>query len=223
MSEIIIKTDISTLDERQRSVLIADAYYEIMSRNDNVMIDEYHRTYNGCEHPFIILQSVNDEKLLLDWLKEHCTNNGNPISAIDDVIPYCFYDDCYVCEHCGEVILFPIFGAPDSWQIPDTGEVICSNCVRKEYLNDYVESLINNPKTLNTILSDRELYKLGFEKIDRPYYSGMYDGRQDSPDKVMEKLIMNNSDCDFIFSKSYINPFEISWCAWSRLKDYEEE
>ena len=223
MNTVIVKTDISRLDERQRSALIADAYYELSEKNGYIVIDEYHQTYGGDKHPIIVIDTYNDEKLLLGWLKEHCTDGDEEITGIDNVLPYCYRDDCYICENCGEVIIIPTFGAPEIWQIPDTGEVICSDCVRKSYLNDYLESLINNPKSLNTLLSDRELYGLGFEKIDRTYYHGMYEGRQDSPDKVMEKLIMNNSDCDFIFSKSYINPFEISWCAWSRPKDYEEE
>ena len=66
-----------------------------------------------------------------------------------------FSDEYSVCEHCNKAFRT----SPDSYSWTQNywlgdGFIICEDCVKEDYAEEYLESLQNNPHTANTILSD---------------------------------------------------------------------
>ena len=86
-----------------------------------------------------------------------------------------FSNEYSVCEHCNKAFRT----SPDSYSwvanywVGDRF-ILCEDCVREDYSEEYLESLENNPNTANTILSDNEIEKAGYEKVVVNYESGWY-------------------------------------------------
>ena len=128
-----------------------------------------------------------------------------------------FSDEYSVCEHCNKAFRT----SPDSYSwvanywIGD-GFIICEDCVRKDYSEEYLESLENNPNTANTILSDDEIKKAGYKKIVADCESG-WCGRCDDPEKMLEQEKKSNKDGRYLFSISGTGQFHTDFDMWEKI------
>ena len=131
-----------------------------------------------------------------------------------------FSDESFVCDGCYKLYRQETYGYAN-YYIPDScGGIYCVDCI-KEDPTDFVEHLINNPKTANTILDRDELENLGFERDEETYASGWY-GRDERPEKVLEGILARYPKAEVVFNvvKTY-NPFETEYEAF--IKKNEED
>ena len=144
--------------------------------------------------------------------------NDYDSSVLDKYFPgstWGFSDSYDVCSKCGKLIVTE----PDSysWE-PDffvnDGEIICGDDVRDDP-DAYLETLYNNPKAANTILTDSDLWNLGFELIKDGYESGMYN-RHDDPEEILEKAKKEHPGMTFVFSISSKGQFAIRFELWGK-------
>ena len=129
-----------------------------------------------------------------------------------------FSDEYSVCEHCNKAFRT----SPDSYSWTANywlgdGFIICDECVKEDFAEEYLESLHNNPKTANTILSDDEMENAGYEKINRDSYESGWYGRCDDPQDILEKEMETNPDYDYVFSICGNGQFHTDFDLWRRV------
>ena len=141
-------------------------------------------------------------------------------SVLDNAINWGFSDSYTTCEECGDVICTE----PDSkhWVadffVSDYG-IECGDCVRNNP-QEYIQSLINNPRNANTILDDSDLEYEGFEKLEGDYQSGWYD-RHDDPEDILSDLLDKYPYGEFIFSVTSNAQFATNFEVWARSESLE--
>ena len=129
-----------------------------------------------------------------------------------------FYDEYSVCEHCNKAFR----SSPDSYSWTQNywlgdGFIICEDCVKEDYAEEYLESLQNNPHTANTILSDSEMENAGYEKVNADSYESGWYGRCEDPEEILEKEMENNPDYDYIFSICGSGQFHTEFDLWRKI------
>lgn len=129
-----------------------------------------------------------------------------------------FSDEYAVCECCNKAFRT----SPDSYSWTQNywlgdGFIICEDCVREEYTEGYLESLQNNPKAANTILSDSEMENAGYEKVNTDSYESGWYGRCEDPEEILEKEMENNPDYDYVFSICGSGQFHTEFDLWRKI------
>ena len=129
-----------------------------------------------------------------------------------------FSDEYAVCECCNKAFRT----SPDSYSWTQNywlgdGFIICEDCVREEYSEDYLESLQNNPKTANTILSDSEMENAGYEKVNTDSYESGWYGRCEDPEEILEREMESNPDYDYVFSICGSGQFHTEFDLWRKV------
>ena len=129
-----------------------------------------------------------------------------------------FSDEYSVCECCNKAFRT----SPDSYSWTQNywlgdGFIICEDCVREEYSEDYLESLQNNPKTANTILSDSEMENAGYEKVNTDSYESGWYGRCEYPEEILEREMESNPDYDYVFSICGSGQFHTEFDLWRKV------
>lgn len=169
--------------------------------NDNYSKELYKET--GYELP----KDISDKRYFAEWL-DYLTHEM-----------WGFADEYSVCDCCNKAFKT----SPDSYSWVadywiDDGAIICGDCVREneDYSKEYLESLENNPKVANTILSDDEIEEAGYKKIISDCECGWY-GRNDNPKKILEGVIHNNTDGRYLFSISGCGQFFTNFDMWEKV------
>ena len=126
-----------------------------------------------------------------------------------------FGDEYSVCNCCYQAFR----SSPDSYSWTqtywiDNGEIICEECVRNEYAEEYIESLHNNPKSANTILSDRELRNLGYERFNDYHYEHGWYGTMNDPERIAEEMKRLYPEHDYVFSICNNEQFRTEFDLW---------
>lgn len=126
------------------------------------------------------------------------------------------YKDEYTsCCGCGVVIgIYPSNARYEYWV--NDGEILCSDCVRENVLEDYIEHLTNNCHSANNLLTDRELRDFGFKPTGDRYQTGLHEGMNDDPEGVYEKL---KDRYDVLFNIKENSPFHTEWEVYIKEKE----
>lgn len=98
-------------------------------------------------------------------------------------------------------------------------ERVCEECVRESYMDDYIADRVNNPSNANTLLSDKELRDLGWQKASTIYYHGYYEGHNADPKTILKKYLKDFPNDKFMFSIVDQNPFETSFVLYHYVED----
>lgn len=177
--------------------------------------------YDGED--FLIVESWEDVAKIQKLLDPSFEPRGKyDTSVIDEFMPWGFSEEYNVCNSCGEVVRTE----PDSYSwTPDffisNDGIYCGDCTRNDP-QDYLETLINNPKVVNTILSESDLENAGFEKLDGDYESGWYD-RNDSPQEILNDLMNSFPYGEFVFNITSKGQFAVNFDVYGRGMDEEFE
>ena len=140
---------------------------------------------------------------------------------LDYVSDYGFADEWFECLGLGEARPYL-----NSQYVTDyaviMGDLYSGDYIREsdEVAEEYINTLVNNPKHANTIVDDETLKRLGYTKVnnDESYEHGWYD-RQDNPTEIFNKLKEEfGNDIEVVFSVSYAQPFATGFDVW--MKDF---
>ena len=182
-------------------------------------------THKGT--PFLIVDGWSEARKIESYLR-----NNLPKEILDDItlrygdyetdcINYCtdnewgFYDEYTTCTDCGKVICT----SPNSYSwMPNfyvgDGFIVCFKCF-ENYHDRYLESLINNPEICNQLMTDKQLENTGFKKYNTyPYKNGLYEGMNDNPKKIYERLKPQYNE--IVFSQCVQGQFHIAFDVWVR-------
>lgn len=178
-------------------------YNKINELNMDVQIDK-----NG----FLIFDSISDIELL---------------ESYGFKIPDCGFNDEYIlCEHCNTAIEIHPYNITPQYTIIDN-EIICTNCLNNnddDLIIEYIDTHINNSKIAISLIDEDVLKSHGFIKCscndnDCKFENGLYEGTNDKPDEILQNAIYNNKDKDFVFQILNVNPFNVDFTLWHRLKE----
>lgn len=134
------------------------------------------------------------------------------------------YSDQYAkCNHCNCVIEYLSttsgISSDNYWNC--NGELFCEDCIREEP-DSYIEDKIINydtgvisPIPSDRIFSEKELEDFGFTKEIDNLEVGMY-GTYDNPHEILNKLICEDKEADYICSIRSSNPFAVYYQIWKR-------
>jgi len=136
-----------------------------------------------------------------------------------------FSDSYAICDHCGKLIQTEpdsYSWKPDFYIDYEYGDITCGDCVREDPAN-YLESLINNPESANTILSSQDLMDEGFERVNAEEFESGWYGRNDSPKEILSNVLDKYPDAECVFSIAQNQQFATMFDLWIRGVDLESE
>lgn len=171
---------------------------------------------------FMIIDGWDDvEKIQKALVPSFEPKDKYDTSVLDEYMDWGFSDSYTTCEECGNVICTE----PDSkhW-VPDfwvgDGFILCGDCVRNNP-REYLEYLTNNPEVANTILRDGDLSGEGYIALDDEYENGWY-GKVDDPHDILDRLLEEHPNGQFIFSITNQQQFGTWFKVWALEESLEE-
>lgn len=208
------------LTEKKKSIKEAldnEAYNKLANSN----VDYDYGDYEGDE--FFIFGSWDDvmeaQKILAP---DYEPTDDMDTTKIDELLNgnWGFRDEYDTCYHCGKIVNTQPYGRPDF--VITEYELLCNDCAKES--EEYLQSLINNPKKANTVYEPDELEDLGFTRLDNNYENGWYD-RVDDPTEILDELLQKYPEGEFIFNiTSYGNPFATYFEVWgANMEENEDE
>lgn len=96
--------------------------------------------------------------------------------------------------------------------------VVCEECVKSKYPEEYLETLVNNPSIANAMLDEGYIQKQGYAKLDRKWCTSLHEGPRDDPEKVLKELYAEDWD-KVVFNFEVDDPFTAIWSAFVKKKD----
>ena len=186
--------------------------------NRNYEQIEQHEVENGDTAYFV--QSWSSIREFAKLAKEHGVNvevrdEEYPAEYLDEFISdWRFADEYDECSCCGKMVYHnDIFHYPQRFLDYDNCEIRCRDCLD---VDRYIEHITNNSESANTLLTPEELEQKGFKRLDREYANGLY-GRCDKPKEILEKLLQENPNAEYIFDLGFCsNPYETAWTVWKK-------
>lgn len=229
MGNEVVKDYLSYLDTIDYSGIIksySNAYFYTQRDGSEFLIIEFYGNFvkefnawvreNSYYYNQIMEEQNHDCLSDEDWWINYLTDNK-----------WGYSDEYTVCVHCGNVIHYQCSsGYCDNYWIND-GELMCEECI-KEHADDYINSyLVMNYNTgilsqnipINHIFSKSELEEFGFTCARDNLEVGMY-GTYNDPRPILEQLIKENQNTDYICHCISENQFATCYEIWER--EHEE-
>jgi hypothetical protein len=188
---------------------------------DDMYID-FAEDHDGKMH--VIIDSHSDAEKFVQVVKETLELEDDNFFTDEILDVEVVYSDEYTtCSDCNKVIRT----SPDSyhWQ-PDfyvgDGFIACNVCFNEneDYQEAYLEDKINDYRqAVNGLISEEQMEKLGFEKLDAEYQDGYYD-RHDDPEAIYHKL--DQTYPEIVFFISDVGQFHTNFVVFVR-GEYETE
>lgn len=171
--------------------------------------------YQGYSEPGYYLDDDKDGILLSDW-------NGVPeriLLWLEKRFDLHWDDEWTYCDECHKIVKT----SPSSyfwkqsyiWANDDC--IICKECVlsSEEEQENYIKTLINDPKKVE--LLDLDLESMGFEKLnDHSFENGLHRGMDDDPQKILDKLLKQYPNGEFVFCNFKTSQFYITFDIYGR-------
>ena len=144
-----------------------------------------------------------------------------------DLSIYCvewgFNDEYSTCDICFNVIHTQPYRMHD-FSVLDC-ELFCGDCIRddEDIKENYIRTLVNNPKSANTILDNEVVEELGFlnclcDDSKCSFDNGLYAGCNDDPVKILASALKSHPDYEFIFSIIDVHMFNTNFTLYHRNK-----
>jgi hypothetical protein len=203
---------------------------DFCDRNDiSIYANIYKDGDNEGEEILVVDDSKSAEildELFRPIVKELCEKNGDIFRDYSDFSleyitgdQWTYADEGFDCSDCYKFYRYDNgWGGGYANYFVGDGFIVCEDCLKENYRNEWLEEHIDNPNNANTIFDNSELREMGFEKVnDYPYANGMYHGETDNPKKILEKAKELYPDYEFLFSviKDY-NPFHTEFNLFRR-------
>ncbi len=201
--------------------MCSDGFFIIDSWED---LNKFVAAYNHTD-----ISNIEYGRLNKDRLEITDMSIDQEFKTTNDILKeHGFSDEYGCCDNCHNHIELMTMGKID-YHIFD-GSLICGDCIRDDknsYQEDYLTYLINNDKTANTILSDKQIEALGFKKCmcnkqECYFESGLHPGQTDNPKEILKHAIAKNPNKEYIFDILTVNMFETDYTIWSREKKQED-
>tara|TARA_R110000803_G_scaffold49591_1_gene103172 strand:+ start:615 stop:1256 length:642 start_codon:yes stop_codon:yes gene_type:complete len=188
---------------------------------DGMMVTDF---FDGCAEPGyddgpMIVGDWNDSSTYDRETGTRTVTDTTPSRLFDALETYCpdiFLDWCDEwsrCCECGKAIRSQgnsYHWTPSYAILGD--DYVCHVCIADDP-ESYVETLVNNANTANTILDEVQLAELGFEPYNGTYTNGWFDGQTDDPRTILDGA---HGFDDYVFSISENSQFYTKFVLFAR-------
>jgi hypothetical protein len=144
------------------------------------------------------------------------------LHELDDWFEWGFSDEYDTCSNCGRSFCTQprYYGDIPKFAVLND-EILCHECIRDEFEEEYIESVTNTPRNAIkiNIINESRLAELGWKRLPRKYENGMHHDMNDRPSDVFNKL-KKRWDVLFEFRPSQ---FYVEFCAWIRKPSSDDE
>ncbi len=140
------------------------------------------------------------------------------LHELEEWFEWGFSDEYTTCGNCGRSLRTEHSSYDD---IPKfailNDELLCHECIRDEFEEEYIESVTNNPKNALklTIINESRLEELGWKELEEKYENGLHEGMNDDPKSIYNSL---KADWDVLFT-FMPSQFYIQFWAWVKPKE----
>jgi len=94
--------------------------------------------------------------------------------------------------------------------------MLCGDCILENPEN-YIDTLINNPKDVNTFDAlDLEIF--GYKNVNGTFESGFHEGMNDNPEEILKAYQEKLPDYDFIFNNITPSQFYVSYELYGKKR-----
>jgi len=123
-------------------------------------------------------------------------------------------DEWNTCEDCGKAVRMSAdsYSWQPSYVLLDECSIVCNDCLNG-HASEYLESLEDDHRTaLNNRSIDPSEH--GYTLHDEQFENGWYDGQNDNPKAIYERL--KTSENHVLFEINSVGQFDIHFRAWTR-------
>lgn len=190
---------------------------------EELKLDSWVYLYDG--KPFLIVEGWEEMNKIEKYLRKN-TSFDNDFAELSEYSTECvdfcmddnwgFSDEYSTCHDCNGVVKTSADSyswTPKYWVSP-YGGLYCLDCVDME---EYFDNLRNNPDDANTLYSNSELEKAGYEKINDYYYENGWYGTTNNPKRILKEKLSQYPDGEFIFSICNQEQFRTCFDVWRRV------
>lgn len=193
---------------------------EVSEMGDKLM--ELFQDTNSLVTPnrdFVIVYDKNDIQTIETLANKRFPggNDGEPwtfdsiVNEITGNSDWGFSDEYGYCAHCYRVIDYYNHFYRDYWIDYEACEELCCDCVRDEFPEDYLRSIVNNPDEIDGFLGSSKLKEFGFELLhDVAYWR--YSDRHSLYNKLRERYEYD----DIVFGERDPQNGAHKWTVWVR-------
>lgn len=218
-----------TLEEAVRSVEFDEIYSKLM---DDGAVES---KYRGAG--FLIIPSWEALIKFVDSVNELLVEDEQTaqleqilVAILGEEADWGFDDEYDTCSNCYEVVRTSptSYGwKPDYVRHPEYGEISCEKCLMADpewYIDDV---LINNSDAANTVIDTAVFRDMGFERFydirgNCDFETGWHRGQDASPEEI-RKEAQEAGYTEVVFNIVRNSQFYLTWEAWVRGKEDEEE
>ena len=120
------------------------------------------------------------------------------------------------CEHCGGCIHTDAscYGDTAHYAILNECEIVCEECIRKDYTEEYLETLTNNPHAAVNIRGINPA-KHGYFQVETGFENGFHPGQTDDPKKISARLT-ELGYTGLLFTIDGAGQFDVRFTAWAK-------
>ncbi len=121
------------------------------------------------------------------------------------------------CDHCGGCIRTDAsyYGDTAHYAILGECEAVCEHCIRKDFIEEYLEGLENNSSNAVHIRGiNPALY--GYSEVECGFENGFHPGQNDDPKAIYKDLKSRGYD-RILFEVSSVGQFDIHFCVWAAV------
>jgi hypothetical protein len=122
------------------------------------------------------------------------------------------------CEHCNGAITEGPDYYGDTAHYAILGEcVVCENCIRTDFTEEYLESLEDNPRRAVHI-HGIDPTQHGYELLQDGFESGFHPGQNDSPEKIFRTL-RDAGHTGLLFAITDSGQFDVRFAVYKRVAE----
>jgi hypothetical protein len=127
------------------------------------------------------------------------------------------------CDHCyGAITEGPdYYGDTAHYAILKKCEFVCADCIRKDFVEEYLEGLENNPRTACHI-SGINPSQYGYTMIRDEYENGFHPGQTDNPKTIFNSLHERGFK-RILFKIDGSGQFDVRFSVWYKSDVDEDE
>lgn len=125
------------------------------------------------------------------------------------------------CDHCGGAIQEQPHCYGDTAHYAMLGEcdTVCENCIRKDFTDEYLEGLEDNPRAAVNIAGINPANH-GYVRLETGFENGFHPGQNDNPTAIYGRLCEKYSHILFTIDAS--GQFDVRFSVWHKPEPEEQ-
>jgi hypothetical protein len=122
------------------------------------------------------------------------------------------------CNHCNGAIT-DYYGDTAHYAILGECDIVCEHCIRTDFAEEYLESLLDNPRRAVHI-SGIDPEKYGYRLLEDGFEAGWHPGQTDDPQKIY-RMLRDAGHTGLLFAITDSGQFDVRFAVYKRVETDE--